>query len=443
MIRQFSTAVIMLIILLNAASGPAAAAVRVAVLPFEIYSDESAASLKDIIAGDLSSQLAADKKLEVVDQARVRNIMAGRAPLTFNEATLRTISEKLDAPFLVLGSMTRIGANMSLDAYIFRADATPAFTKQFSQGKNLEAVTREMAAKVNASIAKAVPPVEEEPAVPPEKIATVRPDAGLPKKTVQEETVEEAAGAELPADEEEKSDIAPAPEAGAVAEKAAAAPMPEAAPPAPAPVIAPERRDAAVSAPPPGETEAAAGKAAQEKKEKKDKKEREGPLSSPFASSKPVKITSESLEADNKKSTVTFKGNVVAKQEDMVIVADTMTVDYEQKGGIKTVQASGNVKMSQADRVATGTRIIFYNPEQKIVMTGNPKIWQGDNLISCDKITVLLEEDRIFFEGKVDSTIFPKSIQDERKKETKQIEAIPAGNAKPATAGGAGAPPPR
>ena len=428
MIRQFSTAVIMLIILLNAASGPAAAAVRVAVLPFEIYSDESAASLKDIIAGDLSSQLAADKKLEVVDQARVRNIMAGRAPLTFNETTLRTISEKLDAPFLVLGSMTRIGANMSLDAYIFRADATPAFTKQFSQGKNLEAVTREMAAKVNASIAKAAPPVEEEPAVPPEKIATVRPDAGLPKKTVQEETVEEAAGAELPADEEEKSAMAPAPEA---------------APPAPAPVIAPERRDAAVSAPPPGETEAAAGKAAQEKKEKKDKKEREGPLSSPFASSKPVKITSESLEADNKKSTVTFKGNVVAKQEDMVIVADTMTVDYEQKGGIKTVQASGNVKMSQADRVATGTRIIFYNPEQKIVMTGNPKIWQGDNLISCDKITVLLEEDRIFFEGKVDSTIFPKSIQDERKKETKQIEAIPAGNAKPATAGGAGAPPPR
>jgi lipopolysaccharide export system protein LptA len=322
---------------------------------------------------------------------------------------------------------------MSLDTYIFKADATPVFTKQFSQGKNLDAVTREMAAKVNAHIVKASPPAAEEPAVPPEKIATARPDADLSKKPVQEETVD-AAGTELPGDEGEKP--APAPEAGVIAEKGAAAAQPEAAPSQSAPVIASVRRDDGASAPPSGATEAADRKDRDDKKDRKDKKEREGPLSSPFASSKPVKITSESLEADNKTSTVTFKGNVVAKQGDMVIVADTMTVDYEQEGGIKTVQASGNVKMSQADRVATGTRIIFYNPEQKIVMTGSPKIWQGDNLISCDKITVLLEEDKIFFEGKVDSTIFPKSIQDEGKKDAKQIEAIPTGREKPAAADG-------
>jgi lipopolysaccharide export system protein LptA len=438
MIRHYCTALIILVTLLHVSAVPASAAARVAVLPFEIYSDESSASLKDIIARDLSSQLAADRKLEVVDQARVREVMAGRASLTFNEATLRSISEKLDAPFLVLGSMTRIGANMSLDTYIFKADATPVFTKQFSQGKNLDAITREMAAKVNAHIVKTSPLAVEEPAVPPEKIATARPDADLPQKPVQEETVEEAAETELPGDEGEKPAPAPAPEAGAVAEKGAAAPEPEAAPRPSAPVIASVRRDDVASAPPSGEAKAVDRKDREDKKERKDKKEREGPLSSPFASSKPVKITSESLEADNKQSTVTFKGNVVAKQGDMVIVADTMTVDYEQEGGIKTVQASGNVKMSQADRVATGTRIIFYNPEQKIVMTGNPKIWQGDNLISCDKITVLLEEDKIFFEGKVDSTIFPKSIQDEGKKDAKQVDPIPAGSEKPAAADGAG-----
>ena len=436
MIRHSCTALIMLVILLHASTMPASAAARVAVLPFEIYSDESSASLKDIIARDLSSQLAADRKLEVVDQARVREVMAGRAPLTFNEATLRSISEKLDAPFLVLGSMTRIGANMSLDTYIFKADATPVFTKQFSQGKNLDTVTREIAAKVNAHIVKASPPAEEEPAVPPEKIATARPDADLSQKPLQEETVEEAAEAELRGGEGEKP--APASEAGVVAEKGAAASQSEAAPSPSTPVIASVSRDDAASAPPSGQKEAAAGKGREDKKDRKGKKEREGPLSSPFASSKPVKITSESLEADNKTSTVTFKGNVVAKQGDMVIVADTMTVDYEQEGGIKTVQASGNVKMSQADLVATGTRIIFYNPEQKIVMTGNPKIWQGDNLISCDKITVLLEEDKIFFEGKVDSTIFPKSIQDEGKKDAKQVEPIPAGSEKSSAADGAG-----
>ncbi len=437
MIRHYCTALIILATLLHASSVPASAAARVAVLPFEIYSDESSASLKDIIARDISAQLAADKKLEVVDQARVSEIMAGRASLTFNEATLRAISEKLDAPFLVLGSMTRIGANMSLDTYIFKADATPVFTKQFSQGKNLDSITRDMAAKVNSHIVKTSPAAAEEPEVPPEKIATARPDADLPKKPVQEETVVESGEAALPGDEGNISAPAPALEAGAVAETGAAASQPEAAPRPPAPVVASVHRDDTAPAPPAGEPKAADRKDREGKKDRKDKKEKEGPLSSPFASSKPVKITSESLEADNKQSTVTFKGNVVAKQGDMVIVADTMTVDYEQEGGIKTVQASGNVKMSQADRVATGTRIIFYNPEQKIVMTGNPKIWQGDNLISCDKITVLLEQDKIFFEGKVDSTIFPKSIQDEGKKDAQQVEPIPAAPAKPAAAGGA------
>jgi lipopolysaccharide export system protein LptA len=395
--------------LLHASSAPAAAAARVAVLPFEIYSDESSKPLKDIIAGDLSARLAADNRLEVVDQARVREVMADRASLTFNETTLRTIAGKLDAPFLVLGSMTRIGANMSLDTYIFKVDGTPSFTKEFSEGKNLDTITGEVAAKVNARIVKLAPAPREE-AGAQEKIAAVPPAADRPEKPLQDENLLDAA---VEADAGEAAE-----EPGAVA------PAAEEAPREPAPVIASPRREEAAADPSPGK------KGKEDRKEREDRKGSKG-LSSPFTSSKPVKITAESLEADNKKNTVTFKGNVVAKQGDMVIIADTMTVEYEKEGGINTVQASGNVKMSQADRVATGTRIVFYNPEQKIVMTGNPKIWQGDNLISCDKITVLLEQDRIFFEGKVDSTIFPKSIQDAQKKDVKQVEAIPSGTGKP------------
>lgn len=412
MIMQFFGAVIMLMVLLHASSAPAAAAARVAVLPFEIYSDESSKPLKDIIAGDLSARLASDNRLEVVDQARVREVMADRASLTFNETTLRTIAGKLDAPFLVLGSMTRIGANISLDTYIFKVDGTPSFTKEFSEGKNLDTITGEVAAKVNARIVELAPAPREETGLQ-EKIAAVPPAADRPEKPLQEENLLDAA---VEADAGEAAE-----EPGAVA------PAAEEVPREPAPVIASLRREEAAAEPPPGKE----GK--EERKERKEREDRKGSkgLSSPFTSSKPVKITAESLEADNKKNTVTFKGNVVAKQGDMVIMADTMTVDYEKEGGINTVQAAGNVKMSQADRVATGTRIVFYNPEQKIVMTGNPKIWQGDNLISCDKITVLLEQDRIFFEGKVDSTIFPKSIQDAQKKDVKQVEAIPSGTGKP------------
>jgi lipopolysaccharide export system protein LptA len=122
---------------------------------------------------------------------------------------------------------------------------------------------------------------------------------------------------------------------------------------------------------------------------------------------------------------VTFTGNVVVKQEDIVILSDIMKVAYEAKGGISRVEASGNVKMSQENRIATGRKLVFYNPEQKIVMTGNAKIWQGDNLISCEKVTVLLEEDKIFFEGTVDSIIYPKSLQEQDAEKKQQVEPLP------------------
>ena len=402
-------AIILMFLLVHASPAPAAVTARVAVLPFEIYSDESTASLKDLIAQDISTHLAAGSQLEVVDQARIRNILADKASLTFNEVTLRTISDKLGAPFLVLGSMTRIGETISLDAYIFNAGSTPAFAKEFSEGKNLDALTREMAGKVIAQILLVLPPPPEQKAVePPEEIPPVTFEITPPEKPLEEGAV----AADTGDVKEEQPEEAGKPQT-------AFAPSPP--PPEPRNTTAAQQPD----------------EGAAKRSSKPEKAHKEGFRSSPFSSAKPVKITSESLEADNKRNLVTFKGNVVAKQGDMVILADTMTVDYEREGGIKRVEASGNVKMSQENRIATGTRIVFYNPEQKIVMTGNPKIWQGDNLISCEKITVLLEEDRIFFEGKVDSTIFPKSIEEGKKKDTKNIEAIPSHSDEPLSANGA------
>ncbi len=243
MIMQLFSAVIMLMALLHASSAPAAAAARVAVLPFEIYSDESSKPLKDIIAGDLSARLASDNRLEVVDQARVREAMADRASLTFNETTLLTISGKLDAPFLVIGSMTRIGANISLDTYIFKADGTPSFTKEFSEGKNLDTITSEMAAKVNARIVKLAPAPREE-AVPQEKVAAVPPAADRPEKPLQEENLPNAA---VEADAGEAAE-----EPGAAAAKHPAAPAAEETPREPAPVVASLRPEEAAAESSPG-----------------------------------------------------------------------------------------------------------------------------------------------------------------------------------------------
>jgi lipopolysaccharide export system protein LptA len=55
---------------------------------------------------------------------------------------------------------------------------------------------------------------------------------------------------------------------------------------------------------------------------------------------------------------------------------------------------------------------VFTNAEQKIVLTGQPKVWQGRDMVSGEKITILLEEDKSFVEGgperRVEVILYPK-----------------------------------
>ena len=392
-VRPVLLSIVTIIFSLGTAAARAEVIARVAVLPFEVYTNASAASLKNTIANELSSHLAQEEGIAVVDQARIKDILDSKTSFSFNEAALRSIAEKLEVPFLVLGSMTQIGENLSLDTYLFTTQGSSSFSKDFTEGKNLTSLIKIMAQKISSRML----------------VAARAASAG-----------QEPEAAEIPSFREPD-------------EPAGEAPAGEDNPPVPEEQVNPEvLKDPAGSVVEDGDTATAAelpkGDAdrSSEQPHTSDKKKRKGTsLSSPFSTMKPIQITSKSMEADNKKSMVTFTGNVVVKQEDIVILSDIMKVSYEAKGGISRVEASGNVKMSQENRIATGRKLVFYNPEQKIVMTGNAKIWQGDNLISCEKVTVLLEEDKIFFEGTVDSIIYPKSIQAQDTEKTQQVEPLP------------------
>jgi len=136
------------------------------------------------------------------------------------------------------------------------------------------------------------------------------------------------------------------------------------------------------------------------------------------AADQPLRITSQHLEADNKNSVIIFSGNVVAKQGNMTIYADAARVYYEKKeegNEIREMVATGNVKIQEADRLATAQNAVFTNAEQKIVLTGQPKVWQGKDMVSGEKITLLLEEDKSFVESvpgrPVEVILYPKEGQ--------------------------------
>jgi len=116
--------------------------------------------------------------------------------------------------------------------------------------------------------------------------------------------------------------------------------------------------------------------------------------------SQPIDITSDKVEAYWKENLIIFRGNVVARQKDMVIYADSLeAVTIEEGKGIDRVTAGGNVKIQQGFRVANCQKAIFYNLDQKMVLTGDPKVSEGENIVSGDEIIVDIDKNRVEVKG--------------------------------------------
>ena len=117
-------------------------------------------------------------------------------------------------------------------------------------------------------------------------------------------------------------------------------------------------------------------------------------------SSQPIDITSDRVETYSKENLIVFRGNVTARQKDIVIYADSLeTMIIEGGKGIEKVIAGGNVKIQQGVRVANCQKAIFHNVDQTLILTGDPKVWEGNNMVSGDEIVFHIEQDRIEVKG--------------------------------------------
>jgi lipopolysaccharide export system protein LptA len=74
-----------------------------------------------------------------------------------------------------------------------------------------------------------------------------------------------------------------------------------------------------------------------------------------------------------------------------VIVEDGKRIDR--------VIAGGNVKIQQGLRIADCQKAIFYNLDQKFVLTGDPKVLEGGNVVSGDEIIFDIEKNRVDVRG--------------------------------------------
>ena len=80
---------------------------------------------------------------------------------------------------------------------------------------------------------------------------------------------------------------------------------------------------------------------------------------------------------------------------------------------IKKIVAIGHVIIKRAQGgVATADKAVYYQQDEKMVLTGQPLVKQGNDFVEGDIITTFLKEDRVVVESsgekRVKAMIFPK-----------------------------------
>jgi lipopolysaccharide export system protein LptA len=189
------------------------------------------------------------------------------------------------------------------------------------------------------------------------------------------------------------------------------APRPKATPPASAPAAAP----APTKAP---EPKAAAGEKAPDKGARKPGER----------SNSPIVIDADRMEAMKKEGLVIFTGNVVAKQDNSTQTADRMEVYLDDKGErVVRIVSTGNVKIvTENCRTGTARRAEYYDDEQRLLLIGDAKVWEDENVVTGDEIEMFLAEDRSTVRSgtreRVKSVFYPK-------REEAPTDGAPAGAA--------------
>ncbi len=140
-------------------------------------------------------------------------------------------------------------------------------------------------------------------------------------------------------------------------------------------------------------------------------------VNSGFDRNQPVEITAQKLEVLQAKRQSIFTGKVVAVQGGMTLDTDKLIVYLQtDQDQIDRLEAIGNVRFVQLDRVATADHAVFQQAEEVLVLTGNAVVTQGKNMISGDKITLFLRENRTLInsseKNRVKAIIVPEKKQD-------------------------------
>lgn len=133
----------------------------------------------------------------------------------------------------------------------------------------------------------------------------------------------------------------------------------------------------------------------------------------------PTRIRSDIIDIKRKSETVDFINNVVVEKDDSSLLAQNMTIFYNEKSEgksaeIKIIKAKDNVRIFSEEFVASGDSG-YYDPSKDIfALEKNVVVNNGTSLASGNKFVYNLKTKKGKFIGGSDSTSIVRNGGDER-----------------------------
>ncbi len=173
-LSRSTTAVRCALIILACLLGTAAAATRpnrVAIVPFAIHADRDMTFLRDGITDMLTSRLSWEKKVQVIGREQTAGAVKDTTG-TMNEIQAQMIGAKLEADYVLFGSLTIFADSVSMDAKLVDVSGAKPTLAFYNQAQGMGQVIPQInrfATDINAKVfgrAAPAPPVALQPVAP-------------------------------------------------------------------------------------------------------------------------------------------------------------------------------------------------------------------------------------------------------------------------------------
>jgi lipopolysaccharide export system protein LptA len=134
-------------------------------------------------------------------------------------------------------------------------------------------------------------------------------------------------------------------------------------------------------------------------------------------SPKAVDIEANEMEIVDADKHAVFRGNVVAKREDVTLTCQNLAVDYapvkqpdgSEKTDVTNLDATGNIKIVTKTQTITGANAKMDVKANTLTVTGDVKVLQGSTRLSGPKLFVNLTTNKSEMSGgRVKGSFIPK-----------------------------------